>query len=330
MATMAVAAVLAVACSREPAPPTADEAWEAARAGLEATEDREEAIRILRDYLGKHPVTRRTAGLLGYLAEMEGLKAGRPAEVEALVLEIRPRVEDEDQRFELDKLLVQLAALRGDAATLEARLAELTAQRELTFTDRLELMEGLAAGEAWQTVAELADAALGQATAEAYRADYPDTELSPEELEERAAQRRVLALSYRGRAAAKAGRVEEALADFRAAEPMASFNYAGVPESPLLRWWGAAALEAGDAERALELLAPDAVMGGNEEAMADLRRAYAARFGSEEGIGEYLWSTRDRLARPIDGFTLTDYEGNEVSLDDFNGEVRLLAFWFPT
>lgn len=331
LATMAVTAALMLGCGKaEPPAPTADEAWDAARAALEATEDREQAIAVLRGYLEEHPVTRRTAGLLGYLVELEGQEAGRPAQTEALVRSIWPQVEDEEQRFELDKLLVTLAALQHDGAKLEVALGNASAGRELTFSDRLELMEGLVAGEAWKETLVLAEGAAGQATVDAYRSDYPDTELSDAEVEEAAQRRQVLVASYRGWAKVNLGQVEEGLDELAAAEPMARRNYVGVPEEPLFKWWGAAVLGQGDAERALELLAADAVMGADEHAMASLRTAYAARFGSEDGLDEYLWSTRDRLAKPLDGFVLADYEGREVAFSDFQGKVILLAFWFPT
>ncbi len=325
------AVLVGVACGRQAAAPTADEAWETAKAAIEAAgEGNEEAIRILRGYLEQYPVTRRTSGLLGWLVDLEAVEAGLPADTEALVRSIWPQLEDADERFELDKLLVKLAALQRDSAKLEVALGNVTADRTLTFNDRLELMEGLVAGEAWSETLGFAELAGGQATAEAYRADNPETELTDEEVAAAATRRRVLAESYRGWALANLGLTEDALAAFASVAADAERNYAGVPQDPLFKWWGATALEAGDAERALELLAPDAVMGGDDAAMADLRRAYAARFGTEAGLDDYLWATRDRLAKPVEGFTLTDYEGREVALESFNGKVVLLAFWFPT
>ena len=56
----------------------------------------------------------------------------------------------------------------------------------------------------------------------------------------------------------------------------------------------------------------------------------AFRNGSDEGYEEYLWSTRERFARPAADFSLVDYEGNTLELSSTRGKVVMLAFWFPT
>ncbi len=329
MVLVALAAMMTAQCARKPAE-TADEAWQKARAELEKTEDTEESIAILRGYLEHYPVTDRSVDLLDYLGELEGKEAGRPAETEALVREILPKITNQDDRFELDKLLVHLIALEGDQARLPQAVATVEAARSLTLSDRLDLVEALIDGKAWQLAFDQANAALDQTSADAYRAEHPDTKLSDDEIEKAATARRVEVLAARGWALANLGRTDEALADFREAEPMATSSYAGVPESPLYRYWGHTVLEQGDAKRALELLAPDAVMGGNAEALADLRRAWEAASPGESTFDEYVWKIRNTLARPIEGFTLADYDGREVSLGDFSGKVIQLAFWFPT
>jgi len=324
-----LAAVVAVQCARKPAE-TADEAWQKARAELEKTGDTEESVAILRGYLERFPVTDRTVDLLDYLGDLEGKEAGRPAETEALVREILPKITNEDDRFELDKLLVRMIALEGDRERLPQAVAKVEAARSLTFSDRLDLIHSLIDGTAWQLALDQANAALDQTSADAYRVEHPDTKLSDEEIDKAATARRVEVLADRGWALANLGRTKEALADFQTAEPMATSSYAGVPTSPLYRYWGHTVLEQGDAQRALELLAPDAVMGGNAEALADLRRAWAEAAPGEATFDEYVWQTRNRLARPIEGFTLADYDGREVSLGDFAGKVIQLSFWFPT
>jgi hypothetical protein len=109
-------------------------------------------------------------------------------------------------------------------------------------------------------------------------------------------------------------------------------SYLGVPNTPLYSFWGRAALAEGDFDRAVELLGAETLFGQNG-ARADvyLREAYAAKNGGDEGFEEFLWATRNDLAKTVDDFTLLDYNGNEVRLADTSaGKVTLLAFWFPT
>ncbi len=93
---------------------------------------------------------------------------------------------------------------------------------------------------------------------------------------------------------------------------------------------GRTALKAGDAARAMELLAADALFGDRDDALAGLREAYAVVNNGDDGFADYLWSTRQRLAKNLDAFTLPDYDGVQHEVTGGSGKVMLLAFWFPT
>ena len=84
-------------------------------------------------------------------------------------------------------------------------------------------------------------------------------------------------------------------------------------------------------EEAIDLLTPAAVMGSDEDAMEGLRTAHAGIGEGRREFADFLWSERQRLARPVDDFSLADYDGR---MRDFSalsdGKVTLLAFWFPT
>ena len=114
-----------------------------------------------------------------------------------------------------------------------------------------------------------------------------------------------------------------------AADLSALSNYVGVPETPLNRYWGQAELLQGRPARAAELLAPDALIGGNESAFDDLKAAYELINGSEEGFESYLLITRQRIATVIEDVTLENYSGNPVSLASMAGKVYVMAFWNP-
>jgi hypothetical protein len=90
-------------------------------------------------------------------------------------------------------------------------------------------------------------------------------------------------------------------------------------------------MQSGDTEGAMTVLAPEAVFGDAHAAAPILKEVYVAANGSDEGFQEFLDFSRNHLARPVDDFTLTDYEGREVSFGEIRKDkVTLLAFWFPT
>ena len=107
------------------------------------------------------------------------------------------------------------------------------------------------------------------------------------------------------------------------------FNYVGIPDSPLYSYWGRTLAEAGQNNKAMDMLVADAILGGDVEAMDALHGAYTAVHG-EEGFKDYLWQNRQRLAVQMDDFTLKNYQGEPLSFSQLKGQVVLLSFWFPT
>ena len=184
--------------------------------------------------------------------------------------------------------------------------------------------------ELWSLAEHHADAALAFATEEAFRADYPDRDFSDDQVALRARLRKVEALAYKGWALCNQGRDEECFAIFEEAHPLNQTSYAGSSDTPLDRFWGQALVDRGAYDQAMELLLPDALLGDRDNALQPLEEAYVALHGDDQGFEDYLWSERQRIARTVDDFTLPDYDGTQHSLSDGNGNVMLLAFWFPT
>ena len=172
---------------------------------------------------------------------------------------------------------------------------------------------------------------MGQfANAETFRSDYPDDDFRDERVESSVQRRRGWAAAYKGAALIHLDRLDEASAVFDEAADLSELsNYVGVPETPLNRYWGKKELLQGRPERAAELLAPDALMGHDGSALDDLKAAYVASNGSEEGFEDYILSVRQSIATVIDDVTLDNYSGNPVSLASMRGKVFVLAFWNP-
>jgi hypothetical protein len=140
-----------------------------------------------------------------------------------------------------------------------------------------------------------------------------------------------MGLAGKAQALVGLGRTEEAMETFAAAREVTFTNYVGIPGTRLNIFEAEARLAGGDAEGAMRLLEPDAVMGGDDEALELLGQAYSQAKGSEAGLSEYLGEARIRLARSVDDLTLPTYDGDAVSLSEIGaGKVVLLTFWFPT
>lgn len=240
------------------------------------------------------------------------------------------RTTDPEDRFAVRMMLWEVSLEEGAPADLRDVAAELTGTRALEYGEVSELVDAAVRSEQWDLADEWSRTALGLATVDAYRAENPDTTLGEEQVAERADRRRAFALAHLGWAAFNLGRTEEAETAFAEADGVTRRNFVGVASTPLDRFRGQAALRLGNLDRAEELLATDAVMGGDDEALAGLRRIWVERNGSEEGLEDHLRSTRQRLARPVADFALTDYQGATFDLASTRGKVVVLAFWFPT
>lgn len=327
---VAVAGILLLAgCADDPGL-TAEEAYQVAREAYYEAETPEEKARIAEEYLASWPDSERAPGLAEALLYYRGEELDDPEGAYRIVSEVLTHVEDPERRFAIGMALVPVAHEVGEPLDPASLAAELAAYRPLTFTEHMDVVDAAEEIDAWRTARDHASDALGLATPEAWRADYPEQEADAAEVAERARKRRAAALAHLGWAQHHLGETDEALATFASAEAVTDTNYVGIPETPLGSYWGRALVDVGRPGEALEKLAPDAVMGGDEDARAALRRAFEATRPDDDDFTEYLWSLRERFAPPVDEFTLTDYDGEQVSLSDFNGQVVMLAFWFPT
>ena len=95
-------------------------------------------------------------------------------------------------------------------------------------------------------------------------------------------------------------------------------------------YWARTLLKQGKVAEAVDLLAPNALFGGDKEAMEVMEEAWVAQ-GAKGDLQAHLDELRVSKAVPAPDFTLADYEGRPHTFSTLrNGEVTLLAFWFPT
>ncbi|MGD8439446.1 MAG: hypothetical protein PVG53_02845, partial [Holophagae bacterium] len=265
------------------------------------------------------------------LAYYRGDEMDDPEGALVVLDEVLEHTTDPEARFTIGTAMFPLSAEIGEPMDLGTIAEELAAVRPLSFVEMIDIADMAVLHGQWQVGADYAEASLAKATPEAFLSDYPDEDYSSEEAAAKAERRRSMALADLGWALWNLGRKDEAEATFDEAMRLRTADYVGASDTHLDLFAGKMALAAGDPERAMELLAPSAVMGGDEDAMAVYREAYVAGHGNDEGLEAQIRSARQQLARTVDNFTLADYDGNQHDFSALSdGKVTLLAFWFPT
>lgn len=331
VAALVAAAAIAPGCSKHEAPAqTEADAFKAAKAAYYKAETPKQKAEIGESYLEKYPGGAHAAGMASVVIEYRGHQLGEPERAYATVDGAFQKASDPETRFAVGMELLPLSYEVKKPIDLGTLVQGLAAKRPLTFNENLDVMEAAVKHEKWPLTEARADLALGQANSETYRADHPKSKADDAKVERAVRRRTTFANAYKAWAMFNLGQQDQAMSLFKKADGDATFNYLGVCDTPLRRFWGEAELAQGNWDRASELLEPSALFGASDTALADLRKAYAGRHGSETGFDAYLWKERERRARKVDDFELPDYKGAKQKLSSLEGKVTYLAFWFPT
>jgi tetratricopeptide (TPR) repeat protein len=322
------------ACSKE-APEDAvdpmEQAWAELREAVGELETAEEKMPLIETFMREHPDTEYSGMLAGAVAYYQGREMEDPEGALALLDETLAKNTDPEARYQIGMAMFPLSAELGQPTDLGAVAQELAATRELKFTEMIDVADTAIDHDQWDVGATYAEMALAKATPEAFLADYPDDDYTQEEAAAKAVRRQAMGLADLGWAQWNLGLTDEAMATFEQASAHRTVDYLGVADTPVDLYHGKAMLAAENPDRAMELLAPDAVMASNSKAMHALKEAYVASKGGEDGFKDWIWSERQRLARNVDDFALADYEGVSHDFSALSdGQVTLLAFWFPT
>lgn len=318
-------------CSQQPPEDPAEVAYRAFRNAYIDAASRAEQATLVEGFIAEHAGHRAAAYYASDLVSYYAHDLGDPARAYQAVEPLLSRVPDPEARLYLAAELAPVATEAGRPIDLAPYIAAVEGQGPLGFDSLETIMAAACSIGDWPLAADHAEAALARSTPEAWRAENPDRELSDEEVATRVQRRRVTALTYRAWSLYNQGQKAEALSLFEQAESERVNDYLGLASAPLDRFWASALLGEGDAAAALERISREAVFGDRDQAMPVFRQAWAAVNGSEDGLDEHLWQTRQRLARAIDDVTLAGYDGTTRSLSDLRrGKVLMLAFWFPT
>jgi hypothetical protein len=329
-ALVIVAVGIGIGCAKGEPDDPAETAYKAMRAEYSATDDEAKKAELAEQYLAEFPDTSHSGSMAAVVAYYRGERLGHQQQVFDVLSAALDQIEDPEARFEVSMAMVPASYEIGQPLDVAAVAGALAAERALGFDEHYRVMDAAEQHQLWSLAEHHAEAALAFATEEAYRADYPDRDFSDDQVALRARLRKVEALAYKGWALCNQGRDEECFSVFEEADPLNHSSYAGSSDTPLDRFWGQALVDRGAYEQAMELLIPDALLGDRSNALPPLKEAYVALNGDDQGLEDYLWSERQRIARTVDDFTLPDYDGTQHSLSGGNGNVMLLAFWFPT
>ncbi len=161
--------------------------------------------------------------------------------------------------------------------------------------------------------------------------------------EETSAMLRATAYFMRGRVHAKTNDDVKAIADFERSLEL-------YPTAQVAEHLGDAALKAGDLDRAVDayltaFVFPDRIdPGRRDQFRKKLGSAWAAKYESEEGLGERVLARYDELARrlasrfapasrpasvsgELDDYEFERLEGGRTPLADYRGKIVVMDFW---
>ncbi len=308
-----------------------ERAYETTASAAENAATSEEKVAAWRGFLARYPNSEHTVELAGTVVELLADDLGRPEEADRFLVALLPRVRNSEWRREVAFRRLPLLARLERREELRRLADELSLGRALTFREAMAIADAARRAGVWELAAQTYRQALPFATEKALRAEQTGAPLSEDRLERALRRRRTRVLTGLAWAEHNLGRTDRALQRFQQARSFELLGLLGNTDSELGLLEGKTLLAAGEVERALAVLAPEALFSGEAEAMQVFRQAYAAKHGSEDGFEAFLASERERLARPAPDFTLPDYEGREHTLSAASaGRVTLLAFWFPT
>jgi hypothetical protein len=290
----------------------------------------EEKLAATVDFLESYPETEHTIGLVGDVLYFRGEQAGDWEGAIEFAEKIRAAVTDPEIAMDFDRRLVSWYGEAGMRASMLSIANRLERQGTVRFGDYFNIIDSAVAMSDWALVREYCSKAQPKADAETWRAEWPDIEATDERAEKAGLNRQGMLLVKDSWARANLGDVAGALDGFARAEELVDSSYIGIPGYDLNSYWGRALMMNGDAEGAIEKFAPDALIVGDDEAVAAVKRAYATVNGTEDGYA--AWSCRKRLeiAKKTDDFELPDANGARHRFADLMGEVTLLNIWSST
>jgi tetratricopeptide (TPR) repeat protein len=289
-----------------------------------------ERLALTKEFLQQYPESKYTARLIGHVYYYQAEQLGDVPGAIEYAEDLRAKLTDPDIISDFDRRMVELygeAGMLDRMSTLAGRLEE---EGEMKFGDYWNVIEIATNNEKWKMVREYCGKAKPLTTADAYRSDYPQYDFTDEEVRKAADNRSGMVAGKDAWALANLGRADEAMAGFETAGKTLNRSYIGVLDYDIGLYWAKTLLMEGDYDGAIDRFAPEALIMGDEDALAGLKKAYVGKNGGEDGFAAFAGKLHAAVAPRVKEFELPDYQGERNEYGDIKGEVTLLAFWFPT
>jgi hypothetical protein len=306
-----------------------DEAYQQAMEKRRAVEPIEERLAITKAFLDEYPESKYTPRAIGAVVYYYGALEDMPGAV-TYIEALRGKITDADIAKDVDKEMVVMYGEAGMTEKMIALADQLAADGALDFGDYWNIIEIGVKAEDWKLVQDYCARTEPLANADAFRTNYPDEDFTDEEVQKAGNNRKGMLLVKSGWARANLGEVDEALANFAEADKLVRRSFLDIPEYDLNLYWANTLMMKGEFRDAANRFATDALVMGNEDAQAGLKKAYAKTIGSDEGFKAYAANLHKSIAKPMKDFSLADYSGKRHEYAAIKGDVTLVAFWFPT
>ncbi len=329
LVVLAVGAFVLSGCGNEQSR-KAEEAYQKAVEMRRGSDSPEEKLAITKKFLDEFPESDHTAGMLSAAVYYQGEELGDTVGAVAYAETIRNQVDDPQIEMAVDKEMVNIYGETGMVPKMLAVADRLSAAGALGFRDHWNIIGSAIKAENWALAREYCEKAEGLVNADSYRADNADQKFTNVEIEQGVRNREGMLLVKNAWARANQGEVDAALADFAKADGLVERSYIDTPAHGLDLYWGKVLLLKGDYQSAESKLATAGLVTRNEEALAGLKKAYVGMKGSDSGFDVYSAELHRSVAKIVEDFELSDYEGERHRLSKLRGDVTLLAFWFPT
>jgi len=262
----------------------------------------------------------------GYLKELKD-----PKRMMAFAREQTAEINDPKLNRQVDLLFIKLCGEAGDRDGLRKQINDLKPRRDLSLSEYEKISDAAIKAKDWETAQLYSTMLLQRNTAEIIRSETGNQILSEKQVNDEIDHNRCQGLLGSGKALTGKGDYDAAIATYRKASHLATYNYAGYPNFPykdLNILWTQALLQKGDYKAAIEKISVEAIICEREDVQEILKKAYeSAKLGDD--LEGFINRTRTRIAKLIPEFQAVGYDGKKVIYRNLKGKVTLVSLWSP-
>lgn len=311
---------------------TFEEDCKATSEAYEKAKSKEEKLQLVFGCLQRNKKDPRVLELVESIAVECFLKEWKdPHQMIAFAREQTSDITDPKLKKQVDSLLIKLYGEAGDQEGLRKYVDNLRSKRELLLSEHETIAEAAIKTRDWEMALLQAETLLKRNTAEIIHAETGNQAISDQQVKDAIANNRCHGLLLNGRILTAKGDFDQAIATYKNAGQLATYNYVGYPKYPfsdLNLLWAQALLEKGDFKAAIEKVSVDAIICERKDALEILKKAFdSAKLGSD--LEGFINRTRIRIAKSIPEFQAADLDGKKVRYGGLKGKVTLISLWSP-